>query len=106
VIGFISPSTLVFLDTRLWICSIDVQPLFGKGEGNISGNRSSLPNIGIRRHFFALSEWCDAEGEMKCSLVAVPGMPLQSMDHEIVFVSGHRLVVVKGGLQFSELISA
>lgn len=106
VIGFISPSTLVFLDTRLWICSIDVQSLFGKGEGNIIASRSSLPDIGIRRHFFALSEWCDAEGEMKCSLVAVPGMPLQSMDHEVVFVSGHRLVVVKGGFQFSELIPA
>lgn len=104
VIGFISPSTLVFLDTRLWICSVDIQSIFGKGEGNISGSQSSIPSIGVRRHFFALSEWCDAEGEMKCSLIAVPGTAPQSMDHEVVFVSGHKLVVVKGGFQFSELI--
>lgn len=105
VIGFISPSTLVFLDTRLWICSIDMQPLFGEGDGNTSGGQSSLPSISFRRHFFALSEWCDAEGEMKCSMVAVPGMALQSMDHEVVFVSGHRLVVMKGGFQYSEIVS-
>lgn len=106
VVGFISPSTLVFLDTRLWICSINMQSIIGKGDGNSSGSQSSLPSINARRHFFALSEWCDAEGEMKCSLVAVPGMALQSMDHEVVFVSGHKLVVVKGGFQFSEIIPA
>jgi hypothetical protein len=106
VIGFISPSSLVFLDTRLWICSVDIQSIFGKGEGNVSDRQYSIPSIGIRRHFFALSEWCDAEGEIKCSLIAVPGTAVQSMDHRVVFVSGHKLVVVKGGFQFSELMPA
>jgi WD40 repeat protein len=102
VIGFISPSNLIFLDTRLWVCSIDIQLLLDEGEGNLRGSQSPLPGTNVRRHFFALSEWCDAEGEMKCSLVVVPGMALQNMDHEIVFVSGHRLVTIKGGFQFSE----
>lgn len=106
VIGFISPSTLVFLDASLWVCSFEIQPMLGKANGNIRGSRSPLPSINIRRHFFALSEWCDAEGEMKCSLVAVPGMALQSNGHEVVFVSGHRLVTVKGGFQFSEKMTA
>ncbi|PTB42433.1 hypothetical protein M441DRAFT_191126 [Trichoderma asperellum CBS 433.97] len=102
VIGFIGPSTLVFLDTSLWICSIEIQSTLGKGDGNVGSSGSSLPVINARRHFFALSEWCDAEGEMKCSLVVVPGMTLQSNGHGVVFVNGHRLVTVKGGFQFSE----
>lgn len=104
VIGFIRPTTLVFLDTSLWVCSIEMQSILGKGNGTSGSSRSSLPNVNARRHFFALSEWCDTEGEMKCSVVAVPGMALQSNSHEVVFVSGHRLVTIKGGFQFSETI--
>lgn len=106
VIGFIGPSTLIFLDTSLWICSIEIQPMLGKGDGNIGSSWSSLPVINARRHFFALSEWCDAGGEMKCSLAAVPGMTLQSNSHKVVFVNGHRLVTVTGGFQFSEKLLA
>ncbi|KAH8126575.1 hypothetical protein LI328DRAFT_165971 [Trichoderma asperelloides] len=106
VIGFIGPSTLVFLDTSLWMCSIEIQPMLGKGDGNIGSSWSSLPVINALRHFFALSEWCDAGGEMKCSLAAVPGMTLQSNSHKVVFVNGHRLVTVTGGFQFSEKLLA
>ncbi|KAM0258711.1 hypothetical protein ACHAQJ_003720 [Trichoderma viride] len=105
VVGFASPSTLVFLDTSLWVCSIELQSVTGNRNGNISGIRPSSPNINVRRHFFALSEWCDVEGELKCALIAVPGVTPHTYSREVVFVSDHRLVVVKGGFEFSEKMS-
>jgi WD40 repeat protein len=102
IVGFASPSTLVFLDTSLWLCSIELQSLTTKRHVNIGGIRPSSPNINARRHFFALSEWCDVEGELKCTLVVVPGVAPNSYSREVVFVSDHRLVVVKGGFEFSE----
>ncbi|KAL7791473.1 hypothetical protein V8C37DRAFT_402997 [Trichoderma ceciliae] len=102
VIGFSGPSTLVFLDTHLWVCSIELESVAANRNGNIRGIRPSSPNVNARRHFFALSEWCDAEGELKCALVAAPAVNPHSHSREVVFVSDHRLVVIKGGFEFSE----
>lgn len=106
VIGFVSPSTLVFLDHDLWVCSVELQPKVVSKTGNIGGIRSSSPNTNARRHFFALSEWCDAEGELKCALAAVSGVTPHTYSQEVIFASDHRVVIIKGGLEFSERITA
>lgn len=104
VIGFVGPSTLVFLDTDLWVCSAELRSVATNRSGNIGGIRPSSPNTNARRHFFALSEWCDAEGELKCALAAVPGVTPHTYSQEVVFVSDHRVVIVKGGFEFSERV--
>ncbi|KAL7934080.1 hypothetical protein V8C35DRAFT_303155 [Trichoderma chlorosporum] len=102
VIGFVGPSTLVFLDTDLWVCSTELRSKATSRSGSISGIRPSSPNTIARRHFFALSEWCDTEGELKCTLAAIPGVTPHSYSQEAVFVSDHRVMIVKGGFEFSE----
>ena len=58
-----------------------------------------------RRHFFSLSEWRTAGGELRCTLAAVPAAPPRSMSRDFVFASGHRVVVIKGGMEFSESVT-
>ncbi|KAF3077055.1 hypothetical protein CFAM422_000399 [Trichoderma lentiforme] len=101
VIGFIGPSTLVFLDNDLWVCSVELQPKVISKYGNYGGVRSSSPNTNAHRHFFALSEWHDTGGELKCALATVPGVIPHSYSQEIIFAAGHRIIVVKGGFKFS-----
>ncbi|KKP01908.1 hypothetical protein THAR02_05984 [Trichoderma harzianum] len=102
VIGFVGPSTLVFLDNDLWVCSVELQPKATSGMGNMVSIRSPSPHTNARRHFFALSEWCNTEGELKCALAAVSGVAPHTYSQEVVFASDHRVVIVKGGFEFSE----
>ncbi|KAL7945337.1 hypothetical protein V8C42DRAFT_54964 [Trichoderma barbatum] len=105
VIGFSGPSSLVFLDTDLWVCSVELRSTVANRSGNVGGIRPSSPSTNARRHFFALSEWCDTEGELKCALSAVPGVTPHTYSQVVVFVSGHRVVIVKGGFEFSEKLA-
>jgi hypothetical protein len=122
VLGVTSASTLVFLDVNLWVCSTELRSAAAAtvGSGGVdsigpsswSSSRSLAPTVvgqhqqaHARRHFFALSEWRTAGGELRCTLVAVPAAPPRSGGRDFVFVSGHRVVVVKGGLEFSESVT-
>lgn len=102
VVGFAGPSTLVFLDANLWVYSTELQSAVTDSNDSISGIWPSPPKGHARRHFFALSEWRNAEGELECALATVPAVTSGGCSREVVFVSGHRLVVVKGGFEFSE----
>ncbi|KAK3934282.1 hypothetical protein QBC46DRAFT_368322 [Diplogelasinospora grovesii] len=87
MLGWTGTSTLVFLDANLWVCSIDLQ---------------ADSSARIRFHFFALSEWRSADGELRCALVG-PSTPVTPQAKtvtgtqdsiKVVFATGHHLVVV------------
>ncbi|KAK3312544.1 hypothetical protein B0H66DRAFT_644720 [Apodospora peruviana] len=81
---------------------------------------SSLPTAAMtttahaRRHFFALSEWRSATGagpNMRCTLATSKKTPSGrsgsvSSSRDVVFANSHGIVVVKGGLEFSESVNA
>lgn len=142
VLGIIGPSTLVFVDANLWICTTQLESTritqanttsrIGGGNSltSAASSRPSLqpasrrpgswssasasPPSHARRHFFALSEWKNdsSGGKLRCALAspnpsaaATPGRA-GGGTRDVVFAVGHRLVVVKGGLDFSENVNA
>ncbi|KAJ5738346.1 hypothetical protein N7493_001501 [Penicillium malachiteum] len=98
VLGFTGTS-MVYLDTKLWICSTIFQPTPGDKTSSVEITRRLLSENVPRRHFFALSEWRTASGELKCAMIPSQVTSRQSRSREFVFVSGHRLVAVKGGFE-------
>ncbi|KAK5631744.1 hypothetical protein RRF57_007458 [Xylaria bambusicola] len=75
-------STLIFIDRDLWVCSLDL---------------NSFNNAPYRkRHFFILSEWLNVNGDMLYAMTS---------KKDFVFVNKHGLVIVKAGLDFSEVIA-
>ena len=74
-------NTLIFLDTDLWVCSLDL-----KTFGTVSV---------AKRHFFVLSEWLTASGELVFQFTA---------KKEFIFARKHEIVVVKHGLDFAETL--
>ena len=152
----IGPSTLVFIDTNLWVCSTELQsiaaaqPLHpsssipGPGTAKVGvfsppesarkpsprplppSDRDTLSSVGstisptpvvhARRHFFALSEWQTAAtgGRLNCTLATSSTTTQDGRGTlfggrgscDVVFATGHRLVIVKGGFDFYENVSA
>lgn len=109
VLGIVGTSTLMFLDVNLWVCSTELQST-GFPTAKLSGNMGTIgpppPTVHARRHFFALGEWRTAGGELRCALVAVPAAPHRSKNSHVAFANGHRVVIVKGGLEFAESLVA
>ncbi|KAK4445761.1 hypothetical protein QBC34DRAFT_160610 [Podospora aff. communis PSN243] len=153
VLGLSGPSTLVFLDTNLWICTTELQSVAAgpgsgsspslaipRGRGGGGGFRSfssartsplpsprqttlslgqtasSAPIIHARRHFFALSEWQreGTRGKLKCTLAISHAPQLDGRptplggggSRDVVFATGHHLIVIKGGFDFFENLRA
>ncbi|KAI1116131.1 hypothetical protein F5Y14DRAFT_459627 [Nemania sp. NC0429] len=75
-------STLIFLDRDLWVCSLDLNTFNSAPYG--------------KRHFFVLSEWINVNGDMLYAMTP---------KGDFVFVNKHGLVIVKAGLDFSEVIT-
>ncbi|KAK8053950.1 hypothetical protein PG996_013251 [Apiospora saccharicola] len=75
-------TTLIFIDKELWICSLDLTTF------------NTAPYA--KRHFFILSEWLNVNGDMVFSFTP---------KKEFVFVNKGGLVVIKGGLDFSEVVT-
>ncbi|KAK4098485.1 hypothetical protein N658DRAFT_431842, partial [Parathielavia hyrcaniae] len=133
------PSTLLFLDANLWICSVDLQSVtpippsvglsrlvgFSKTRlssesypsrasssqwsAQLSQSTPGQPTAHARRHFFALSEWRSGNGELRCAVSVnppVPGRGASGPTDVVAFAAGSRLVVVHGGLGFSESVVA
>ena len=124
VLGIIGGTRVVFLDTHLWICSFDLRlsPAThvrsrSRSPGPLSGrSRTPAPDQNmishIRRHFFAMSEWTNNEGMMSSLMVPliclmVPSGARSARDggHNFAFVAGRRIVLVQGGLDFSETVT-
>ncbi|KAI1755556.1 hypothetical protein F4782DRAFT_409103 [Xylaria castorea] len=75
-------STLIFIDRDLWVCSLDLNTFNSAPYG--------------KRHFFILSEWLNVNGDMLYAMTS---------KKDFVFVNKHGLVIVKAGLDFSEVIT-
>ncbi|KAI9685958.1 MAG: hypothetical protein M1820_010702 [Bogoriella megaspora] len=74
-------NTLIFLDTDLWICSLDLKMF------------EAMPVM--KRHFFVLSEWLTMSGELLCNF---------TRKREFVIAKKHELVIVKHGMDFAETL--
>lgn len=70
---------LLFLDTDLWVCSLDL--------------RTFRAVLQVKRHFFILSEWRGGTGRVL--------MHFTSM-RDFIFAKEGELIVIKRGLEFSE----
>ncbi|TLS25676.1 hypothetical protein PpBr36_07275 [Pyricularia pennisetigena] len=147
ILGFFNQTTLVFLDTNLWVCSIELgsaQPdiyvplqayrsaTLSRRESNFSSrtlvndesftmSSSSTASLSkttaeqdhgvlrARRHFFALPEWRACQGELQCAMVTPNKQTPLGRSHgaspDFVFANGEGVVVVKSGLEFSELVT-
>lgn len=77
----IAGSVLLFLDTDLWICSLDIK------------DKSTILT-GAKRHFFLLSEWRSVDGSFLVEYIPTTRKFLVSRKHE--------LLVISGGLEFEE----
>ena len=157
VLGMVSPSTLVFLDANLWVCTTELQsvlmapvspqpsilpspsraivgdfqplgsprtsssrplPPSRQSTFSIGSTTSPAPIVHARRHFFVLSEWQTAGtgGRLKCTLATSAMTPQDGISRgaspgggrsrDVVVATGHHLVVVKGGFDFYENVSA
>ncbi|KAI6494410.1 hypothetical protein MCOR11_005835 [Pyricularia oryzae] len=147
ILGFVNHSTLVFLDTSLWVCSIQLGgpesdsplslPPSRSGSSLSRGSSFSSPPLGARRpfsrttssaastpeatvpeaqtgitarrHFFALPEWRAYQGELQCTMVMPDKQAPLRRSHgagpDFIFANGEGVVVVKSGLEFSELVT-
>ena len=121
LLGFSGPSTLVFLDVNLWVCSTELQSqaisaatardgklgVPARFAARRSSSSSIAPPSSAKRHFFALSDWRAAGGEVRCTLAKPSSSTApRSTSRDVVFANGKGVVVVKGGLEFSESVSA
>ncbi|KAM7192873.1 hypothetical protein V8F20_008670 [Naviculisporaceae sp. PSN 640] len=120
VIGMTGPSTLVFLDTNLWVCTVELESVGSRpviGSSLPSSRRSSAwsispaatPRAHAKRHFFALSEWrTTGPGEKpRCCLAgtSAPSGRAAHTNRDVVFAVGDRLIIIKGGFEFSESVN-
>lgn len=130
VLGVSGNSRLVFIDTNFWVCSVEMgrstasssgvashgPRAFGPSlsttfprSGNSSIRRESVQQLGqAARHFFALSEWRDA-GNSLCPLMlpsfARATTAQQHRNLNFAFAAGHRVIIIEGGMEFSETIA-
>lgn len=81
LIGLRNGSQLVFLDTHSWVCSI--------GLGSLNGG-----SITYDRHFFVPYDWFAGTRHIICGIA----------DREVVFARNDNVVIVKGGLEYTDVI--
>ena len=73
---------LLFLDTDLWVCSLDLR------------NFAATPEA--KRHYFIPPDWRNSSGDVLFHLTS---------KNEFVFAKKNELIMIKRGLDYSELIS-
>ena len=112
---------LLFIDANFWVCSVDLKTQIDQNAskptaldqgGGISVSRQAKPLTPARRHFFALSEWRNAEQKLGCAIVPAVGtadggilsLPRRGQVN-FAFVLGDHVIVVEGGMGFSEPIA-
>ncbi|KAH6678875.1 NACHT and WD domain-containing protein, partial [Plectosphaerella plurivora] len=118
LLGVISGTKVAFLDTNFWVCSFDLRPspaglrgLGSRSSGSLSSRRGQpAPDQGtignIRRHFFAMSEWRDSNSNLSCLMVPSRTRPTRNASHDFAFIARDRVILVQGGLDFAETITA
>ncbi|KAI0181154.1 WD40-repeat-containing domain protein [Hypoxylon sp. FL1284] len=112
VLGIIGQSTVIFIDVNLWVYSMELRPspeappartgFSSKGKMKEEKPETTaqplLPAL-TRRHFFALSEWRTSSGELRSAIAQRAG------GTDFFFGSKHYIVVIQGGLEFSEIVA-
>ncbi|KAI1091825.1 WD40-repeat-containing domain protein [Rostrohypoxylon terebratum] len=108
VIGIVGHSTVLLMDANFWIYSMELRPTshvrasFSSGRTTVQNWAESIAQQGlsifVKRHFFALSEWRTAGGELRCAITQRTTGP------DFFFANRQHIVVIQGGLDFSELI--
>ncbi|MCJ1405745.1 hypothetical protein MMC11_008975 [Xylographa trunciseda] len=83
VIGIGNAGKLVFLDKRSWVCSVDL---------------GSLDNASVSysRHFFVPYDWFAGARDIICALA----------QRDVVFARNNDVAIVKGGLEYVEIVNA
>ncbi|MDI1493191.1 MAG: hypothetical protein OHK93_004979 [Ramalina farinacea] len=81
VVGFCDASHLVFLDTRSWICSINIE---GMNERPVAWSR----------HFFIPYDWFAGTRDILCAVA----------QRDVLFVRNDQLAIVKGGLDYVDTV--
>jgi WD40 repeat protein len=113
VLGGMTDNKVAFLDKSMWICSFDLHPPrehgFGSGLGSQSSSSGARPTdesivSNIRRHFFAMNEWRDGNNSLSCLKIPVPAGPYRNDGFDFAFIARDRVIVIQGGLDFSEVI--
>ncbi|KAI1660618.1 hypothetical protein F4813DRAFT_299353 [Daldinia decipiens] len=113
VLGIIGQSTVLLIDVNLWVYSMELRPVQATHAVRASFSSETtivqdepetitpkmLP-VFTRRHFFALSEWRTPGGELRCAVAQRAGSP------DFFFASRQYIVVVQGGLDFSDIMAA
>ncbi|OTA99719.1 hypothetical protein M426DRAFT_324904 [Hypoxylon sp. CI-4A] len=105
VLGIVGQSTVLFIDVNLWVYSMEIR----QGRASFSSMRITMQDepepaskrmlpVLIKRHFFALSEWRTASGELRCAIANRTGGP------DFFFANRQYIVAIQGGLEFSEAI--
>lgn len=132
VLGISGTSRLVFIDTNFWVCSVDIGSLVGPSPsvtsygprilgpslattfprlGRSSIRKKSVQQIGqAARHFFALSEWRNSWNNLCPLMISSPATATttQHSSHQTLtfaFASGPRVIIIEGGMEFSEMIA-
>ncbi|XDG08715.1 hypothetical protein ABKA04_008330 [Annulohypoxylon sp. FPYF3050] len=108
VLGIIGHSTVLLMDANLWIYSMELRPTphirasFSSGKTIPQNWAESIAQQGlsifVKRHFFALSEWRTAGGELRCAIAQ------RTTGSDFFFANRQHIVVIQGGLDFSEVI--
>jgi len=78
----ITGTLLLFLDTDLWVCSLDL--------------KTFCNTLQFKRHFFIPLDWQVASGEMLFQFTS---------KNDFVFAKRHELIVISRGLNFSEPVT-
>ncbi|KAI0135872.1 hypothetical protein F4814DRAFT_39480 [Daldinia grandis] len=113
VLGIVGQSTILFVDVNLWVYSMELRLVQATSHARASFSSETtivqndpgtiiqkMPPVFTRRHFFALSEWRTPGGELRCAVAQRTGSP------DFFFASRQYIIVVQGGLEFSEVMSA
>lgn len=78
----VNGNILLFLDTDLWVCSLDLKNFITTPE--------------VKRHFFIPTDWLSTSGEMLFQLTS---------KNEFIFVKKTGLAIIKRGMDYFETIS-
>ncbi|KAI1209723.1 WD40-repeat-containing domain protein [Annulohypoxylon truncatum] len=113
VLGIVGQSTVLLIDANLWVYSMELRPAqavpharasFSSGRAiarnELKSTTQQVLPVFVRRHFFALSEWRMASGELRCAIAQRTG------GTDFYFASREYIVVLQGGLEFSEVMTA
>lgn len=78
----VNGNTLLFLDTDLWVCSLDLK------------NFAITPEA--KRHFFIPADWLSMSGDIFFEF---------TLKNEFVFVKKNEVLIIRRGMDYSETIS-